>query len=172
MNRLYSADLTAVRADAKLFFDRSEDEPEIIGVITEIEPEKDELRVKMGLGDCEFHGILLNKMGVAAGKTPLPEEMAYSQAIIRGSSAGFSRARRKGRLEVACMLFNMRDRSNLTPRQTATSAYMASLALGGLLDMSREEIDNLEDPSDLVFGVPQMQQLNKKIGRRVIVDRE
>ena len=70
------------------------------------------------------------------------------------------------------MLFNMRDRSNLTPRQTATSAYMASLALGGLLDMSREEIDNLEDPSDLVFGVPQMQQLNKKIGRRVIVDRE
>ena len=38
--------------------------------------------------------------------------------------------------------------------------------------MSREEIDNLSDPSDLVFGVPRMQQLNKKIGRRVIVDRE
>ena len=104
-----------MRADAKLFFDST----------------GDELHVKMGLGDCGFHGVLLHKMGVAAGKTPLPEEMAYSQAIIRGSSAGFSRARRKGRLEVACMLFNMRDRSNLTPRQTATSAYMASLALGG-----------------------------------------
>ena len=45
MNRLYSAELTAVRADAKLFFDRPEDGSEIIGVITEIEPEKDELNV-------------------------------------------------------------------------------------------------------------------------------
>lgn len=172
MNRLYSADLTVVRADAKLFFDRPGDDLGFIGVVTEIEPREDELRVKMGLGDCGFHGILLNKMGVAAGKTPLPEEMAYSQAIIRGSSAGVPRARRRGRLEVACMLLNMRDRSNLSPRQTAASAYMASLALGGLLDMSREEIDNLSDPSDLVFGVPRMQQLNKKIGRRVIVGRE
>lgn len=172
MNRLYSADLTVVRADAKLFFDRPGDDLGFIGVVTEIEPKEDEIRVTMGLGDCGFHGVLLHKMDVAAGSISLPGGMAYSQAIIRGSSAGFSRARRKGRLEVACMLFNMRDRSNLTPQQTATSAYMASLALGGLLDMPREEIDNLSDPSDLVFGVPQMQQLNKKIGRRVIVDRE
>ena len=161
-----------VRADAKLFFDRPGDGLGFIGVVTEIEPREDALHVKMGLGDCGFHGILLNKMGVAVGKTPLPEEMAYSQAIIRGSSAGFSRARRKRRLEVVCTLFNMRDRSNLTPQQTAASAYMASLALGGLLDMSREEIDNLSGPSDVVFGVPQMRQLNKKIGRRVIVERE
>ena len=95
--------------------------------------------------------------------------MAYSQAIIRGSSAGFSRARRKGRLEVACMLFNMRDRSNLTPRQTATSAYMASLALGELLRMPRKEIDKLEDPSDLVFEVSRMRQLDEEIGRRIEV---
>ena len=161
-----------VRADAKLFFDRPGDDLGFIGVVTEIEPKEDEIRVKMGLGDCGFHGVLLHKMDVTAGGIPLPGGMAYSQAIIRGSSAGFSRARRKRRLEVACMLFNMRDRSNLTLQQTAASAYMASLALGGLLDMPREEIDNLSDPSDLVFGVPQMQQLNKKIGRRVIVDRE
>lgn len=63
MNRLYPTELTAVRADAKLFFDRPEDGSEIIGVITEIEPEEDELHVKMGLGDCGFHGILLNKDG-------------------------------------------------------------------------------------------------------------
>ena len=131
MNRLYSADLTVVRADAKLFFDRPGDDLGFIGVVTEIEPKEDEIRVTMGLGDCRFHGVLLHKMDVAAGSIPLPGGMAYSQAIIRGSSAGFSRARRKGRLEVACMLFNMRDRSNLTPQQTATSAYMASLALGG-----------------------------------------
>ena len=64
MNRLYSADLTVVRADAKLFFDSPEDESEIIGVITEIEPEEDELRVKMGLGDCELHDMLLRMMGI------------------------------------------------------------------------------------------------------------
>lgn len=83
MNRLYPTELTAVRADAKLFFGRSEDEPEIIGVITEIEPEKDELRVKMGLGDCEFHGMLLRMMGIEDVSVPLSGKMAYSQAITR-----------------------------------------------------------------------------------------
>ena len=52
MNRLYSTELTAVRADTKLFFDSPEDGSEIIGVITKIEPEEDELNVKIGLGDC------------------------------------------------------------------------------------------------------------------------
>jgi hypothetical protein len=171
MNRLYPTELTAVRADAKLFFDRPEDGSEIIGVITEIEPEEDELHVKMGLGDCEFHGMLLRMMGIEDVSVPLSGKMAYSQAIIRGSSTGIPR-RKRGQL-VKCMLFDMRrDRSDLSTRQTVASAYMASLALGELLRMPRKEIDKLEDPSDLVFGVPQMQQLNKKIGRRVIVDRE
>lgn len=168
MNRLYSADLTVVRADAKLFFDRPGDELGFIGVVTEIEPREDELHVKMGLGDCGFHGILLNKMGVAAGKTPLPEEMAYSQAIIRGSSIGIPR-RKKGQL-VRCMLFDARrDGSDLSLRQTVVSAYMASLALGGLLSMPREEIDDLDDPSDLLFEVPRMRQLDEEIGRRIEV---
>ena len=35
--------------------------------------------------------------------------------------------------------------------------------------MSREEIDNLEDPSDLVFGVSRMRQLDEEIGRRIEV---
>lgn len=35
--------------------------------------------------------------------------------------------------------------------------------------MSREEIDNLEDSSDLVFEVPRMQQLDEEIGRRIEV---
>jgi len=76
MNRLYSTELTAVRADAKLFFDRPEDGSEIIGVITEIEPEKDELNVKMGLGDCEFHDMLLRTMGIEDVSVPLSGKMA------------------------------------------------------------------------------------------------
>ena len=67
------------------------------------------------------------------------------------------------------MLFNMRDRSNLTLQQTASSAYMASLALGELLRMPRKEIDKLEDPSDLVFEVSRMRQLDEEIGRRIEV---
>ena len=145
MNRLYSADLTVVRADAKLFFDSPEDESEIIGVITEIEPEKDELRVKMGLGDCEFHDMLLRMMGIEDVSVPLSGKMAYSQAIIRGSW------------------------SDLSTRQTVASAYMASLALGELLRMPRKEIDKLEDPSDLVFEVSRMRQLDEEIGRRIEV---
>ena len=132
MNRLYSADLTAVRADAKLFFDRPEDGSEIIGVITEIEPEEDELNVKIGLGDCEIHGMLLRMMGIEDVSVPLSGKMAYSQAIV-------------------------------------ASAYMASLALGGLLSMPREEIDDLDDPSDLLFEVPRMRQLDEEIGRRIEV---
>lgn len=80
MNRLYSTELTAVRADAKLFFDRPEDGSEIIGVITEIEPEKDELNVKIGLGDCGLHGTLLRMMGIKDVSVPLSGKMAYSQA--------------------------------------------------------------------------------------------
>ena len=168
MNRLYSADLTVVRADAKLFFDRSEGEPEIIGVITEIEPEEDELHVKMGLGDCGFHGILLNKMGIEDVSIPLSGKMAYSQAIIRGSSIGIPR-RKRGQL-VKCMLFDARrDGSDLSTRQTVASAYMASLAWGELLRMPRKEIDKLEDPSDLVFEVSRMRQLDEEIGRRIEV---
>lgn len=168
MNRLYSTELTAVRADAKLFFDRPEDEPEIIGVITEIEPEKDELNVKIGLGDCEFHGTLLRMMGIEDVSVPLSGKMAYSQAIIRGSSTGIPR-RKRGQL-VKCMLFDMRrDRSDLSTRQTVVSAYMASLALGELLRMPRKEIDKLEDSSDLVFEVSRMRQLDEEIGRRIEV---
>ena len=106
MNRLYSTELTAVRADAKLFFDSPEDESEIIGVITEIEPEENELHVKMGLGDCESHGMLLRMMGIEDVSVPLSGKMAYSQAIIRGSSTGIPR-RKRGQL-VRCMLFDMR----------------------------------------------------------------
>lgn len=168
MNRLYSADLTVVRADAKLFFDSPEDESEIIGVITEIEPEEDELRVKMGLGDCEFHDMLLRMMGIEDVSVPLSGKMAYSQAIIRGSSTGIPR-RKRGQL-VRCMLFDMRrDGSDLSTRQTVASAYMASLALGELLRMPRKEIDKLEDPSDLVFEVSRMRQLDEEIGRRIEV---
>lgn len=168
MNRLYSADLTVVRADAKLFFDSPEDGSEIIGVITKIEPEEDELNVKIGLGDCEFHDMLLRMMGIKNVSVPLSGKMAYSQAIIRGSSTGIPR-RKRGQL-VRCMLFDMcRDGSDLSTRQTVASAYMASLALGGLLDMSREEIDNLSDPSDLVFEVSRMRQLDEEIGRRIEV---
>lgn len=168
MNRLYSAELTAVRADAKLFFDRPEDGSEIIGVITKIEPDKDELNVKIGLGDCEFHGMLLRMMGIEDVSVPLSGKMAYSQAIIRGSSTGIPR-RKKGQL-VRCMLFDARrDGSDLSMQQTVASAYMASLALGGLLSMPREEIDNLKNPSDLMFEVPRMQQLDEEIGRRIEV---
>ncbi len=46
---------------------------------------------------------------------------------------------------------------------------MASLALGGLLSMPREEIGNLKNPSDLLFEVPRMQQLDEEIGRRIEV---
>ena len=94
MNRLYSTELTAVRADAKLFFDRPEDGSEIIGVITEIEPEKDKLNVKIGLGDCGLHGTLLRMMGIEDVSVPLSGKMAYSQAIIRGSSTGIPRRKR------------------------------------------------------------------------------
>lgn len=168
MNRLYSTELTAVRADAKLFFDRPEDGSEIIGVITEIEPEKDELNVKIGLGDCGLHGTLLRMMGIKDVSVPLSGKMAYSQAIIRGSSTGIPR-RKKGQL-VKCMLFEARrDGSDLSTRQTVASAYMASLALGELLRMPRKEIDKLEDPSDLVFEVSRMRQLDEEIGRRIEV---
>lgn len=168
MNRLYPTELTVVRADTKFFFGRSEDEPEIIGVITEIEPEKDELNVKIGLGDCEFHGMLLRMMGIEDVSVPLSGKMAYSQAIIRGSSTGIPR-RKRGQL-VRCMLFDARrDGSDLSPRQTVASAYIASLALGGLLSMPRKEIDKLEDSSDLVFEVPRMRQLDEEIGRRIEV---
>lgn len=168
MNRLYSADLTAVRADAKLFFDRPGDDLGFIGVVTEIEPKKDEIRVKMGLGDCELHGMLLRMMGIEDVSVPLSGKMAYSQAIIRGSSTGIPR-RKKGQL-VRCMLFDARrDGSDLSMQQTVASAYMASLALGGLLSMPREEIDNLKNPSDLMFEVPRMQQLDEEIGRRIEV---
>lgn len=115
MNRLYSADLTVVRADAKLFFDRPGDDLGFIGVVTEIEPEEDELRVKMGLGDCEFHDMLLRMMGIEDVSVPLSGKMAYSQAIIRGSSTGIPR-RKRGQL-VRCMLFDMRrDGSDLSTR--------------------------------------------------------
>ncbi len=155
MNRLYSTELTAVRADAKLFFDRPEDGSEIIGVITEIEPEKDELNVKIGLGDCGLHGTLLRMMGIKDVSVPLSGKMAYSQAM--------------GQL-VRCMLFDMRrDGSDLSTWQTVASAYMASLALGELLRMPRKEIDKLEDPSDLLFEAPRMQQLDEEIGRRIEV---
>ena len=147
---------------------QSEDGSEIIGVITEIEPEKDELNVKMGLGDCEFHDMLLRTMGIEDVSVPLSGKMAYSQAIIRGSSTGIPR-RKKGQL-VRCMLFDMcRDGSALSTRQTVASAYMASLALGELLRMPRKEIDKLEDPSDLVFEVSRMRQLDEEIGRRIEV---
>lgn len=152
----------------KLFFDRPEDGSEIIGVITEIEPEKDELNVKIGLGDCEFHDMLLRMMGIEDVSVPLSGKIAYSQAIIRGSSTGIPR-RKKGQL-VRCMLFDARrDGSDLSLRQTVASAYMASLALGGLLSMPREEIDDLDDPSDLLFEVPRMRQLDEEIGRRIEV---
>ena len=168
MNRLYSADLTVVRADAKLFFDSPEDGSEIIGVITKIEPEEDELNVKIGLGDCEFHDMLLRMMGIKNVSVPLSGKMAYSQAIIRGSSIGIPR-RKKGQL-VRCMLFDARrDGSDLSTRQTVASAYMASLALGELLSMPREEIGNLKNPSDLVFEVSRMRQLDEEIGRRIEV---
>ena len=85
MGKLSSIEPTLVRVNANFFFDRPSDELGTIGVVTEIEPREDELRVKMGLGDCGLHGTLLYKMGRRAGKTPLSEEMAYSQAIIRGS---------------------------------------------------------------------------------------
>ena len=117
----------------------------LLGVITEIEPEEDELNVKIGLGDCEFHGMLLRMMGIEDVSVPLSGKMAYSQAIIRGSSTGIPR------------------------RQTVASAYMASLALGELLRMPRKEIDKLEDPSDLVFEVSRMRQLDEEIGRRIEV---
>ena len=157
-----------VRADAKLFFDRPGDELGFIGVVTEIEPEEDELRVKMGLGDCEFHDMLLRMMGIEDVSVPLSGKMAYSQAIIRGSSTGIPR-RKRGQL-VRCMLFDMRrDGSDLSTRQTVASAYMASLALGELLRMPRKEIDKLEDPSDLVFEVSRMRQLDEEIGRRIEV---
>ena len=117
MNRLYSTELTAVRADAKLFFDRPENRSKIIDVITEIEPEKDELNVKIGLGDCGLHGTLLRMMGIKDVSVPLSGKMAYSQAIIRGSSTGIPR-RKRGQL-VRCMLFDMRrDGSDLSTRQT------------------------------------------------------
>lgn len=68
------------------------------------------------------------------------------------------------------MLFDARrDGSDLSLRQTVASAYMASLALGGLLSMPREEIDDLDDPSDLLFEVPRMRQLDEEIGRRIEV---
>jgi len=68
------------------------------------------------------------------------------------------------------MLFDMRrDGSDLSTRQTVASAYMASLVLGGLLSMPREEITNLSNPSDLVFEVPRMRQLDEEIGRRIEV---
>ena len=35
--------------------------------------------------------------------------------------------------------------------------------------MPLEEIDNLSDPSDLLFEVPRMQQLDEEIGRRIEV---
>ena len=168
MNRLYSTELTAVRADAKLFFDSPEDESEIIGVITEIEPEENELHVKMGLGDCESHGMLLRMMGIEDVSVPLSGKMAYSQAIIRGSSTGITR-RKRGQL-VRCMLFDMRrDGSDLSTRQTVASAYMASLALGELLRMPRKEIDKLEHPRDLVFEVSRMRQLDDEIDRGIEV---
>ena len=46
---------------------------------------------------------------------------------------------------------------------------MASLALGRLLSMPRKEIDNLKNPSDLVFEVSRMRQLDEEIGRRIEV---
>ena len=35
--------------------------------------------------------------------------------------------------------------------------------------MPREEITNLSNPSDLVFEVPRMRQLDEEIGRRIEV---
>lgn len=68
------------------------------------------------------------------------------------------------------MLFDARrDGSDLSTRQTVASAYMASLALGELLSMPREEIGNLKNPSDLVFEVSRMRQLDEEIGRRIEV---
>lgn len=107
-------------------------------------------------------------MGIEDVSIPLSGKMVYSQAIIRGSSTGIPR-RKKGQL-VKCMLFEARrDGSDLSTRQTVASAYMASLALGELLRMPRKEIDKLEDPSDLVFEVSRMRQLDEEIGRRIEV---
>ena len=56
-------------------------------------------------------------------------------------------------INTRCMLFDMcRDGSDLSTRQTVASAYMASLALGGLLSTPRERLDRLNDPNNLVFG--------------------
>ena len=118
-----------MRADAKLFFDSPEDGSEIIGVITEIEPEENELHVKMGLGDCESHGMLLRMMGIEDVSVPLSGKMAYSQAIIRGSSTGIPR-RKRGQL-VRCMLFDMRrDGSDLSTRQTSSLCLYGKFSVG------------------------------------------
>lgn len=148
MGKLSSIEPTLVRVNANFFFDRPSDELGTIGVVTEIEPREDELRIKMGLGDCGLHGTLLYKMGRRAGKTPLSEEMAYSQAIIRGS---FERCPRI--------------------QQTADYAYIASLTLGGLLSMPRERRDRL-NPNELVFGAALVKRLDKRIGQKIITDRQ
>ena len=172
MGKLSSIDPTLVRVDANFFFDHPSDELGTIGVVTEIEPREDELRVKMGLGDCGLHGTLLYKMGRRAGKTPLSEEMVYSQAIIRGSFERCPRISNEKILTVVCTLFGMRDESNLSPQQTADYAYIASLTLGGLLSMPRERRDRLNNPNELVFGAALVKRLDKRIGQKIITDRQ
>lgn len=172
MGKLSSIEPTLVRVNANFFFDRPSDELGTIGVVTEIDPREDELRVKMGLGDCGLHGVLLYKMGIKAGKTPLSGEMAYSQAIIRGSFERCPRISNEKILTVVCTLFGMRDESNLSPQQTADYAYMASLALGGLLSTPRERLDRLNDPNNLVFGAALVKRLDNCIGQKIITDRK
>ena len=72
MNRLQPVGDTLVRAEMSSFFDRPGDELGILGVVTMMCPEDGELRITIGLGDCGMHGILLHKMGIEVGKTPLP----------------------------------------------------------------------------------------------------
>ena len=172
MGKLSSIDPTLVRVDANFFFDRPSDELGTIGVVTEIEPREDELRVKMGLGDCEFHDMLLHMMGIEDVSVPLSGKMAYSQAIIRGSFERRPRISNEKILTVVCTLFGMRDESNLSPQQTADYAYIASLTLGGLLSMPRERRDRLNDPNNLVFGAALVKRLDKRIGQKIITDRQ
>lgn len=173
MNRLHPVGATLVRADISCFFDRPGDELGTLGVVTEMHPEEEQLRVKIGLGDCGLHGILLSKMGINPGKIPLPEEMAYADLMIRGSSADFnSRTKKTKDLMVACTLSDMREYSKLSPQETAAYAYAASLALGELLRKPRERLDQLKDLSNVVFEGMLIKRLDGQIGKKITTDRE
>lgn len=164
MNRLHPVGATLVRADISCFFDRPGDKLVTLGVVTEMHPEEEQLRVKIGLGDCGLHGILLSKMGINFGKTPLPEEMAYADFN--------SRTKNTKDLMVACTLSDMREYSKLSPQETAAYAYAASLALGELLRKPRERLDQLKDLSNVVFGGMLIKRLDGQIGKKITTDRE